>query len=230
MKICNICNLEKNINEFPKTQDNKGNTVYRNQCKKCWNEKLKSYREKNKDRIKANDKRSYINNRDIRLARQKIYREKNKDKIKAKARYAYYNDEKRQETIRKNNERYRKRNRERILIKNLEWKAKNYSHRVAVNKIWMQNNKDKVKGYMKNWINKHKDRRNAQNIVNNYLKKNPDFKPKKCLVCGKTGIRIEAHHTDYNKPLEVVWCCKSCHAKLDKIRKRSEELEQNQSN
>lgn len=29
--------------------------------------------------------------------------------------------------------------------------------------------------------------------------------------CNRTGTRLQAHHDDYDKPLEVRWYCGSCH-------------------
>jgi hypothetical protein len=41
-------------------------------------------------------------------------------------------------------------------------------------------------------------------------------KPSDCEVCGTTG-RIEGHHLDYSKPLEVSWLCVSCHADYHRV-------------
>jgi hypothetical protein len=38
-------------------------------------------------------------------------------------------------------------------------------------------------------------------------------KPDKCSNCRKIK-EIQGHHSDYSKPLEVVWVCTECHAKL----------------
>lgn len=38
--------------------------------------------------------------------------------------------------------------------------------------------------------------------------------------CGE--IKVEGHHPDYSKPLEVIWACKKHHAMLDKMRREEE--------
>lgn len=37
-------------------------------------------------------------------------------------------------------------------------------------------------------------------------------KPSACSRCGRSDLRIDGHHPDYNQPLLVEWLCTSCHA------------------
>lgn len=39
------------------------------------------------------------------------------------------------------------------------------------------------------------------------------IKPLNCSVCGEEDF-LEGHHTDYSKPLDVIWVCKPCHTKI----------------
>lgn len=92
MKVCKICNIEKEINQFPKNKKMKDGLL--NSCKTCLNkrrkisykkniDKRKEYLSKNKEKIKERFKKyhkSYYNdNREKILDYQKIYRLKNID-------------------------------------------------------------------------------------------------------------------------------------------------------
>lgn len=39
-------------------------------------------------------------------------------------------------------------------------------------------------------------------------------KPEQCSQCNRRNIRINAHHEDYTKPLDVIWLCCRCHVLL----------------
>jgi RNA polymerase sigma factor (sigma-70 family) len=45
------------------------------------------------------------------------------------------------------------------------------------------------------------------------LKDGTLLKPETCSQCGNGG-KINAHHEDYDKPLDVVWLCNCCHLRL----------------
>ncbi len=55
----------------------------------------------------------------------------------------------------------------------------------------------------------------AVQTVNNAITAGKLKRPTVCPFCN-THTFIEAHHSDYSKPLEVVWLCRLCHRKLHK--------------
>lgn len=63
---------------------------------------------------------------------------------------------------------------------------------------------------------KHKEKQAARALLNYAIRKGLMTKPKICSHCFNKVERIQGHHTDYTKPLEVVWLCKDCHADADK--------------
>lgn len=70
-RICNICNIEKDIEQFSSKKDKNGKYYMHHYCKECEKEINKKYY--NKEKIKQ---------------KNKLYRQKNKEKIKK-----YYNNE-----------------------------------------------------------------------------------------------------------------------------------------
>ena len=62
-------------------------------------------------------------------------------------------------------------------------------------------------------ISLHKDKQNARILLNYHIKQGNLIKPKYCEIC-KNNSKLEAHHSDYTKPLLVCWLCKKCHSNL----------------
>ncbi len=59
-----------------------------------------------------------------------------------------------------------------------------------------------------NWIAKNPEKRRAQVAVGNAIR-DGRLEKKPCEFCGE--IKVEAHHHDYSRPLDVVWLCKAHH-------------------
>jgi uncharacterized LabA/DUF88 family protein len=83
-----------------------------------------------------------------------------------------------------------------------EWYAKNGRKRSSnytdIMLVWRKNNKEKIK---------------VSQRVRYAIKKGLITKPLQCSICGRES-RIHAHHEDYEKPLDVIWVCASCHKKI----------------
>lgn len=95
----------------------------------------------------------------------------------------------------------------------------NAKERVAQNKErinrYKTENPDKHKKYneqKRNWSKKNKHKRNAHLKVSRALYNGIIKRPDTCDECNQLK-KIEAHHEDYKKPLEVMWLCIECHNK-----------------
>lgn len=62
------------------------------------------------------------------------------------------------------------------------------------------------------YVEAHPERRAAHVAVNNAVRAGKLAKTP-CAFCGAEG-RLEAHHHDYAKPLDVTWLCKPCHSRF----------------
>jgi len=79
-----------------------------------------------------------------------------------------------------------------------------------MDKRWCQNNPEQSRVHKLKWEAQNVDKRKAEWAVSNAIRDGKIVKSQECSQCGATGD-IEAHHPDYNKPLDVVWLCTACH-------------------
>jgi len=83
----------------------------------------------------------------------------------------------------------------------------------AIKKRWRKEHPDAVREMLK----RIKIKTKAHNTMN-YAIRVGKLRRGACDVCGSTE-RIEGHHEDYSKPLNVSWLCKKHHAVLHRKHK-----------
>jgi len=105
-------------------------------------------------------------------------------------------------------------------------------------KEWRERNSEKNKAYKQKYVEKNieelRRRKNekrridkihatpqgkARKAVFQAILKKSLVRPEKCQMCNKE-CKPEAHHSDYEKPLEVIWVCKACHGAIHAELKR----------
>ena len=119
------------------------------------------------------------------------YYQRNKEKIKEYAR-KYYREHRKEKLAYVN--KYNTENREGINQRK---------------KKYRQENADKIAKYKKSVREKYKILTGNSYSIYHSAIKSGKLIPQPCKVCGK--IPTEGHHSDYNKPLDVIWLCVEHH-------------------
>ena len=106
---------------------------------------------------------------------------------------------------------YREENLEKI--KAYDKMRANQSHRVKARKEYAktERGKEAKKRGLKNYQERYPLRYAARIIVNNAIRDKRLEKKFECSIC-KSTEKIQGHHDDYTKPLEVRWLCQKCHS------------------
>ena len=92
-KICNICSIEKELNEFHSRKDSKDGL--RNECKSCTRCRINKYRKKNKEKTNSWNRETYYRNIEKHKETKKNYRDRTKEDQKKRAKkYREHNKEK----------------------------------------------------------------------------------------------------------------------------------------
>ena len=61
------------------------------------------------------------------------------------------------------------------------------------------------------WSKRHPERRKASRIVSNAVR-DGNLEKLPCICCGNE--KVEGHHPDYSRPLDVVWLCVKHHKEV----------------
>lgn len=113
---------------------------------------------------------------------------------------------------------YRNHEQEKLKNKTADKDPKRKKQKREAVKRWAKNNKElnylriqrSIKKYREEKPEEYKLKHVARDRLNRALQRG-DIKKKKCEQCGNKDSN--AHHEDYNKPLDVIWLCGLCHGK-----------------
>lgn len=132
---------------------------------------------------------------------------------------------------------------EKINKQQREWRKKNPGYATKINSEYQKKNKEKVNEYHREWYQKNKDKfreqrshqrerinswargytkkeevrfkLNANGLLNYHVKRGNIVKPQSCQICSEVR-KLESHHHDYKKPLDIIWICIPCHKAIHK--------------
>lgn len=76
---------------------------------------------------------------------------------------------------------------------------------------WVAAERERANEKEKRHRARHRWKNRARDAVRRALDRGEIERPEECSRCGD-GCKPEAHHADYDRPLDVEWLCVSCHA------------------
>lgn len=221
MKKCSTCKEEKDESIFGK--DKRMRDGFRSQCKVCHKKSTDIWRKNNPEKVKSNRKKHYVNNREEMLEKSRVqHKNLSKEQREEKREYLkkYY---------RKNRETYREKGKTKWRLRTEEERQSDYLRqreyyeknkeeitsrsRERYNNL-SQDQKNKNTERTKDWRQCNRNKTKAWSAVGNAILLGKIEKPIYCELCGAFDVKIHAHHSDYSKPLEVLWLCHGCHMTL----------------
>lgn len=80
----------------------------------------------------------------------------------------------------------------------------------------------KIDGRQTKSIENKRKKINSRSLLYYYIKCGKIKKLNFCEECKANNVKIQGHHMDYNKPLDVKWLCRKCHIMADRLRYEEE--------
>lgn len=106
---------------------------------------------------------------------------------------------------------YQKARRERANANRPEgWKQKT-KDKAEYMRAWKEANPGKMTEYKRDWWQRNRERLLVKEKVR-YAVRSGKLQRLPCGVCGE--VEVEAHHPDYDKPLDVIWLCRKHHMEI----------------
>jgi len=161
----------------------------------------------------------YWKNRDKAIANSKKYAAENREKVLANKRE--YHRENRERLIALKKIRYQEKRKAGVKFID-KWAIKNPTLAKIVKRKSYLKHKTRHDDRSKRWAEENKEKRAAQGAVAYAILTGNLTRPSTCELCGRVR-KIDAHHPDYTKQLSVMWLCRPCHIKQNKIDKKARE-------
>ena len=93
-----------------------------------------------------------------------------------------------------------------------KWRAENKDKVIAQKKRYRIKHAKRLAEYYKDYLVKNRVKHKARSLLSRRVQQGK-IEKLPCEVCG-TQEKIDGHHDDYSKPLEVRWLCKKHHYKV----------------
>lgn len=110
------------------------------------------------------------------------------------------------ERVNQHKRNYRDNNKEKADESKQKWLSKNKNH----HKDYYKRNREKLIERTKERFRLNPIKVSARAAVTYAIKAGNIIKPDQCELCERHA-RLEAHHCDYSKKLDVMWICRKCH-------------------
>lgn len=91
-----------------------------------------------------------------------------------------------------------------------KWRKKYPEKNRKISRDSYKKNRISVLEKMSKYQKDNPDVANSHTKVYLAIKNGLMVRPNKCSICG-LKVKIDGHHNDYSKPLEVEWVCRVCH-------------------
>jgi ribosomal protein S27AE len=106
--------------------------------------------------------------------------------------------------------RYYEKNRESLCAKTEAWRVQNMDLINENRRKWYARNPQLMRKHVDDWRARYPLKAAAHFAVM-YALKGGHLQRSPCRTCG--AQKVQAHHADYTKPLEVDWLCSRCHGR-----------------
>ena len=112
------------------------------------------------------------------------------------------------ERLKKKDAEYYQKNKEKHNERSEEWRKANRGWYSEYWRKWRGKNKEATKRYQEKWLSTNLHKRRAHYDLRNAIRRG-EMKRLPCSVCG--SLKSQGHHSDYSKPLDVIWLCPQHH-------------------